>query len=522
MASRRQLKRRAKRRAQARGEAPPKLERPTPVQAVELHHQAQADRWASRPDRFSQLLARAFNDEHSGQNLMTRSGLTTEERAELASLRDEAHAMFGKELADATLALRAHLGKGDPLYIVALVQAMNLMTPWGSYYEPTHPGRENRVELIAGLLASQAPSQSREAPTSAEMQQIFDEVEHILDVLYLFNFSMPRADEPEIATLRFTSAMHWLNLRGSSFADHGEELARSLFSPHDPWLVETYGFNVSDLISAGRAIDSLTHRALNALLKDAGEFADGVVTHLADPSSRKRLPAAVRASTATADGREAAARFAFMDAFQSGIRDAATFTIDQLCAEVPSVPRAHMAAILSELSIQVGGVDPADYTGLFDPTPFVERPFLQLDDRYVVPVLGMLVRDTVALLDRRLIHNNPNYSRSRAKTLDRLAVGYLKSMLPGATAHANLFYDGTEIDGLVLFDGTAIIVEGKGSSISFQARRGDVRRLVKEIRDSVQAAWEQGARARDFILAAGDSVFLGEDAGHRSRIPPGF
>jgi hypothetical protein len=67
----------------------------------------------------------------------------------------------------------------------------------------------------------------------------------------------------------------------------------------------------------------------------------------------------------------------------------------------------------------------------------------------------------------------------------------------------------------------AFVVEGKGSAISFQARRGDVGRLVNEIRRSVGEALEQGIRARDFILAPGDSVFLDDRGNEILRLAEG-
>ncbi len=521
MGSQRQQKKRARRRVHAQNSPRSKPSRPTPVQAIELQHSAQAERFARRPDRYSQLLAKLIKDERAGQHLVTRSGLSSQEHAELDALRDEAHAAFRQELTDATVSLRELLNSGDPLYIAAHVQATNLMAPWSSYYEPTQAGGENRVELIAGLLASQTPSANDQRPTDTEMQQIYDEIEHILDLLFLFNFSKPRGNDPEAAALQFMGALRWMSIRGTSFADHGEELARALFSPHDPWLLETYGFTVDDVISIGKMIESLTHRSLNTLLDEARHFADRVLSLLNDPGARKQLPAAVKANVATAEDRLMGSMVAFMGVFQSGIRDAATFTIDELCAEAPLIPRERVLAVLTEFSIPVGDVDPSDYTGLFEPSPFVERPILKHAGRYLVPVLGMLVRDTVALLDGRLIRENTSYSKSRAKTLDRLAVECLASMLPGATTYTNLFYDGTELDGFVLFENTAFVVEGKGSAISFQAQRGDVRRLKSEIRDAVQTAWEQGARARDFILTPGDTVFLDEHGNELVRLPTG-
>jgi hypothetical protein len=286
-----------------------------------LQHISQAERLARRSDRYSQLLAKAIKDEQSGQHLVTRSGLTAEEHEELAALREEAHASFREELLVATSELRGLLGSGDPFYTIAWVQATDLLATWGGYYEPTARGGENRVELVASLLASQPPSERNEHLSSAQMQQVYDQLDHIVELLYLFNLSMGRGEGADAAALRFMGAMRWMSVRGSSFADHGKDLARAVFSPYDDWLLQTYGFTVGDLISVGEAAEALTRRLINALLEHARRFASDVRAHLDDSAARKQLPAAVRANTTTAEEREAAARFAFIDVVSSGIRD---------------------------------------------------------------------------------------------------------------------------------------------------------------------------------------------------------
>ena len=150
----------------------------------------------------------------------------------------------------------------------------------------------------------------------------------------------------------------------------------------------------------------------------------------------------------------------------------------------------------------------------------MERPFLQHGDRYMFPVPGMLCA-MFRGLDARLMRGRPGYSKSRAKTLDRLAVEWLARMLPGATTYTNLHYGGNELDGLVLFEDMAFVVEGKGSSISFQAQRGDTGQLVNKIRKSVETALEQGIRAREFILGPGESVFCDERGREVVRLPEG-
>jgi hypothetical protein len=197
-----------------------------------------------------------------------------------------------------------------------------------------------------------------------------------------------------------------------------------------------------------------------------------------------------------------------------------TFSVDELCAANEVLRRARVEAALKELSIAVGALESNAYTGLFDESPLIARPFLEFKERYLLAIPGMVLRDAVALLEDRVMTGKASFSTSRAKTLDELAVKYLGEMLPGSLTYTNLSYEGAELDGLVLFEDTAFAVEGKGTALSVQAHRGDVKRLQRDIGKAVEDAWRQGARAREFILREGDAVFRDAN-GSEVRIPAG-
>jgi hypothetical protein len=151
-------------------------ERPAPIVGIEAAHDRMSDALARRDDRFSQLLARAVRDERHGAVLMTTSGLTSDEHEELAHLTPAAHENFGAELAATIARLRDLLTAGDPFFILAVVQDLNLLVPWGEYYEPTHEGLETRLELVAGLLAMQPVAVTPDRPAAETVQAILDEI----------------------------------------------------------------------------------------------------------------------------------------------------------------------------------------------------------------------------------------------------------------------------------------------------------------------------------------------------------
>lgn len=70
-----------------------------------------------------------------------------------------------------------------------------------------------------------------------------------------------------------------------------------------------------------------------------------------------------------------------------------------------------------------------------------------------------------------------------------------------------------EGDGLFVLGDLAVCVEVKGKSMSAQARRGDVNRLMRDLQDTIGHGCEQAARLRDLILTNG-GLWLGDGRWH--------
>jgi hypothetical protein len=478
---------------------------PTPVAALEMRQADLLMRLGARDDKYSRLLSKAMRSDQSSTELRSTSGLSPEEHAELESLRDVAHAGFQQEALDATSRLRALLAQGDPLYILSIIQTSNLLAGRGTYYEPTHSGLESKVELVAGLLLTQPAPTERTQMSGGALQAIYDELDRLLDLLLLRNLSAPRDDDPMLAELRFLGAMQWMTLRGSSYAHHGADLARALYGPFDRWCLERYGFTIDDVLRVGGAVNELWTDRMNALLARARAFAEQLDTEFRNPAVRDKLTTEERSRLDSPEGLAMLQGKAFIDVFEEGVREATTFTAPDLVG--PELSPDRVEAVLKELSLSAGTLDPSRYTGLFDRNPLVDHPFFEFDGRFLLAVPGMLLRETVAVLEDRFMSGAPGFSRARAKTLDVLAVDYLIALLPGSSGFTNLFYGECELDGLVIFERMAFVVEGKGTPLSVQAQRGDVVRLRRDLGRAVEEAWVQGARAREYLLSDEGAVF---------------
>lgn len=483
-------------------------QRPTAVEAIASRQEEFAERLRARADRYAQLLGKSVTHRHEGTELLSESALTDEERAEVEKLAPAAFVAYGDETEKRIGRLRELVAKADPLHVLSVVKARNVLVPHGAYYEPTHHGLESQVELVAGLVITQPPSPTRELAGPELLRDIAGQLTQLQDVLVLRNFAAPRDDDPILAQLRFGSALHWMSLRGTSFEHHGRDLARAILEPYDDVCRKRFGFTVNDALHVGEAEQRVTTELYNELLAQAFAIADDFKAKALDPIRRAQFDSKALARLDEPGMLDRLAFGAFTHFLEQHALEATAFTVDDLVDD--ELSEETIEAVLAQLSVAVGELEPDAYRGPFDPSPLVERPFVESEGRYVLPVPGMVLRDTLNLFEKRLLGTARNFSRARAKTLDALAVRYLTDALPGSRGFTNLDYDGTELDGLVLFDRTAILVEGKGKPLSPAAQRGDMKRLRSDLIEAVEEAWDQGKRAREYLLSGDPAVFVDE------------
>jgi hypothetical protein len=496
-------------------------ERPTPVEAIAAKRADFAQRLQARDDTYAQLVGKGFAHEQVGMDLRSTLALTDDERAELRALAPAALAAYQHEMQEVTDRLRELVAQGHPLHVLSSIVMANLMAPPGAYYEPTHHGFESFVELVGGLLLTQPPPTAREPASAEVLSAIHEQMAALQDLIVLRNLAAQQDEAPETGGLRFSGVLQWTTVRGTSFEHHRADLARAIYGPFDAWCLKRYGFTAEDVLRVGAAADQWSTDRFNELLQEAHAFADRIQATMSDTTLRAALSAEELARL-DAPGMSESVRFrAFTEVISEGISDASAFCVDDLVGD--DLPRERVEAVLNELSVSVGGLEASEYRGLFDRSPLVERPFVEFEGRYLLPIPGMVLRDTVGLLENRLVNGGPrSFSTSRAKTLDALAVDYLVALLPSGRGFVNLFYEGTELDGLVIFERTAFVVEGKGTPLSAAAQRGDLERLRRDVERAVEEAWTQGKRARDYILGEdAPAVFVDDSGTELVRLEPG-
>jgi len=189
-----------------------------------------------------------------------------------------------------------------------------------------------------------------------------------------------------------------------------------------------------------------------------------------------------------------------------------SFTVDDIAA-LARVGVQGARAFLSEVSVNFGATPAHDV--LPSPVNILHaRPVIQYESSHFCPAPHLLPWSIKPLFER-LLAKTPSwnaYQKQRSSYLVSTALKYITDLLPGAASYQSLSYplkEGgeTELDGLVLFDRYAFLVEGKAGTLSAAARRGGQLKIKSQLEALVGDAIDQVVRASEYVRGNDSPVF---------------
>jgi hypothetical protein len=149
------------------------------------------------------------------------------------------------------------------------------------------------------------------------------------------------------------------------------------------------------------------------------------------------------------------------------------------------------------------------------PCPAVRvRPIATIRDKYLCPLpynLPWAIKPRFEEALKSSVGWN-SYQKHRSNFLVSEGLKALSRLLPSSQTYANLTYpigprENAELDGLVLFDRYAFLIEAKAGEFG-AARRGGKDRIKERLTKLVEEPSQQALRARDFIRKNDSPVFF--------------
>ena len=138
--------------------------------------------------------------------------------------------------------------------------------------------------------------------------------------------------------------------------------------------------------------------------------------------------------------------------------------------------------------------------------PFAFTPFVEFKDRHYLFAPPRLFESILYAFHTKLFADKGYrtiYDDARAEWLESAAVSAIKTLLVKAECGCGLFYGPKktrlELDGIVIYDNKAILVECKSKNPTLAALAGDVPKILDDLAKAILDPFDQAKRARDYI-----------------------
>lgn len=474
--------------------------------------------------------------EREGRFIRMASTLDASQHAQMRQVLGESVDEIKQEMSDQVDDLYAILHRYRPESVLGALWFRS--APKGSAAGP-NPQDEGQgllayVEYLATLYVRNRGSGTEFIAPPAVVEDIHDRVAALFrKTLWLWmaqdaaRHGTKEADASR--DLWFLTLNNSLVVRYPGHFDHVGDMLLGIESEMTQDLSKWLGWSIADAVAVGNAIITLIDDRMNANLARGAEEAEKA-QEARWPRGRGVVARAVRGFLSSYRWPRNRKRLYGISAWvQFLMQDTTTFSVDEL-ATASGVGRDHVAALMRAASLPWGTCE-QDWFRYPHPTPpILSKPCLDLgEDRYLIPVptsflwsIKDLVEETLKVYpgtDQSQVWDT--YERARASFAEREAVRLLARAFPHAGAFRSLEYSWKkgsetiqgELDGLLLADDTAILVEVKAGTLSPEARRGAPDRLREQLDGLVGKAHEQALRALEFLRSAPAVIFDVEGQG---------
>lgn len=185
-----------------------------------------------------------------------------------------------------------------------------------------------------------------------------------------------------------------------------------------------------------------------------------------------------------------------------------SFTAQDLAAMEP-INVTVIEKFLNHLSIGFGEIT-TDFSTPEIAHPLKDRPVIRHEGRYICPSLSLLDYSLDRIFAEVLLKDSKKrekYKSWRHEYLMGTGIDCLQKVLKAEVCHANLVYEGGEMDGYIEIDGNALFIEGKSHRVTDRAKKGYIDRLETHLEEIVLASHSQARKAYKYLFGKAAAEF---------------
>ena len=428
--------------------------------------------------------------------------------------------------------IRAKLAKYPTLSLLAQLTAWTRFGDQENYRE--YANERLGIELeYATWLAIQLPGPIYGSDSFADwidgddLNALSEEIRGLVHEVLRYHGLADNGPSGVLGSLCRKTRLDQIAVRHPGYEHHLVELLRSLFVPLESDLSDNLGFTVDEAIAVSRAIHDYVNEEISRL-RELGRLEYKVLSESLKTGNTEVLTALDLPEDLIRQVLELPRKkmedwvnyYSVMktwDSFQSAmIVDAPTIST------LAGVSHESASRFLETFSLHFGQERIADnWPSRYE--PLYHAPLIRLGQAEYFAHLAIteLLWAIKPNLENKIKGTSlwQRFERHRADTVETEALRLLASILAGCRSYRKLKYTmpddhGTlcqyELDGLIQYDGTLLLVEVKAGSISPAARRG-APSLEEDLKELLAKGHDQAARARAYLESGEEVTFYTSD-----------
>lgn len=390
----------------------------------------------------------------------------------------------------AALKFESIFGSSLPIIYETLIAKIPSLESCGGRYITQSDLEEIREKIELGSFLTRLKGMSKNAKNTAE-------------------------DKPSVGGLSSYAANKNF-IRGEFYDVHAKDYLEALFGQFSGDLIEENGFGYDDVLELFDFVNKSSIQKMASYRESSKTKRDELIG-LFKTDKKAFLRVFPTAKIKNKNQCYKMIDGALYVDFLNHATDVLFFKLDDIDAGIKG-DNSNVKALLKHLTVN----DLTELESTNSYNVFSKKPFICLDDSYFCVHLDMLLTAFYQVSDdclRQGTKTQKRYNKHRAATLERKAVSLITSVLDGAEAYEEVYYDSVhsgdrcEVDGLIKFRNTLFIIEAKAHRVSPPAIEGKALRIEKHVEQIVNGAYSQCIRARESMFNVSHTPNLRDKSG---------
>jgi len=374
----------------------------------------------------------------------------------------------------------------------------------------------------------------KDNPTESPSIEIFEELKDLLTNIrmaynaYISTEALTGSYSEQESHLRFLTVLEALHMRGDGYVNHIYDVFKEMFSGHDQFFIDNYGFNSNDILET---IIQLEDSWYCRLMLPNG---------MPHPQSYKRFKEWQESKGIKmfrADGQKPIIEFLSDNPdFVSQNNRPSGFLINDP-EQFQELHKIRFRKELHKKVVQAIAQDFGENEDFLNPkfqglplneTLITQKPIIKYKNEYYLFAFNILTRNIFDIAEF-LIKNadkkyykekylGNKYSQSRDNYLENKTAKLLDNFIKGSNSYLNLKYKPgildengnpveTELDLLIISEKANYIVEIKAGGLSASSRRGALKSLTGQLSETIGYGAYQSHRAYKYIIENDNNSF---------------